>query len=82
MGKLKLFDVYQAAFLSLRGLPFTLERKGRKVLFVFASSEDAYRELASYTEGARVDAQDFSIELKRLRARIYEAREGSGCVAP
>lgn len=67
-------DLYTAAFCTLSGLTYTLEKKGSKVLFCFEPASDLYNALQAFNEGTSVDVAEFTREIKRLRAIMYEAR--------
>ncbi len=71
----RLSDLYCAAFLSLSGLKFSLEKKENKVLFCFEPLPDLYKALQAFNEGgAQVDVSAFTQEIKKLRAQMYELK--------
>jgi hypothetical protein len=69
-----LSDLYTAAFCSIHGLKFSLTIKGNKVFFLFDTSPKLYRILQAFNEGCPVDVAEFSREIKRLRAIMYERK--------
>lgn len=75
METFRIQDLYTAAFCTLSGLAYSLEKKGSKVLFCFEPTPDLYKALQAFNEGISVDVAEFTREVKRLRAIMYEARE-------
>jgi hypothetical protein len=82
MGKtFRVSDINTAAFLSLSGLTFSFEKKGKRVFFCFTAGPDVYKKLEEFNTGAKVDVAEYSRELRRLKAQMYELKnsgDGNG----
>jgi hypothetical protein len=76
--RLPLYDIHQAAFLELKGTPPILTRQGSRVVFEFPSTAETYEMLREYQDNPFISLLDYVAVLRRLRARMLEARDGNG----
>jgi len=75
--RLPLYDIHQAAFLELRGTPPILTKQGGRVVFEVPANEETYRLLREYQDNNLIPLLDYVAVLRRLRARMLEARDGN-----
>jgi hypothetical protein len=76
--RLPLYDIHQAAFLELKGTPPILTKQGSRVVFEFPSTAGTYELLREYQDNPFISLLDYVAVLRRLRARMLEARDGNG----
>jgi hypothetical protein len=70
----RIADIYLASFLTLSNLPFSLQKHNEKILFCFQPSPDLYRLVGEFNEGVLMNVEEFSREVKRLRAIMLQAK--------
>lgn len=75
---LPLYDIHQAAFVEYQGTELVLTRQGTRVVFEAPATEKTYRLLREYQENNLIPLLDYVAVLRRLRARMLEARDGNG----
>jgi hypothetical protein len=75
---LPLYDIHQAAFLEYRGTELTLTKQGTRVVFEAPATEKTYKLLREYQDNNLIPLLDYVAVLRRLRARMLEARDGNG----
>ena len=76
--RLPLYDIHQSAFLELKGIPPVLTKQGTRIVFEFPSTAGTYELLRKYQDNPSVPLLDYVSVLRRLRARMLEARDGNG----
>lgn len=76
--RLPLFDIHQAGYIELRGTPAFLTKQGTRVVFEFPSTARTYELLREYQDNPLIPLLDYVAVLRRLRARMLEARDGNG----
>ena len=76
--RLPLYDIHQAAFLELKGIPPILTKQGGRVVFEFPPTAATYELLREYQDNPLISLLDYVAVLRRLRARMLEARDGNG----
>jgi hypothetical protein len=75
--RLPLFDIHQAAFLEFKGTPPVLTKQGSRVVFEVPATEHTYALLRGYQDNPSIPLLDYVAVLRRLRARMLEARDGN-----
>lgn len=75
---LPLFDIYPAAFLEYHHIQLNLTKQGSRVVFEVPANEETYRLLREYQDNNLIPLLDYVAVLRRLRARMLEARDGNG----
>jgi hypothetical protein len=73
-----LYDIHQAAFLELKATPIILTKQGSRVVFEVPATDQTYSLLRSYQDNPSIPLLDYVAVLRRLRARMLEARDGNG----
>ena len=70
-------DAYLAGYLELRGFTPTLipQDNGRKIVFAFSATEDLYKEITNYNNGATVEANRLALTVKSLKSQIFSLRK-------
>ena len=76
--RLPLYDIHQSAFLELKGTAPVLTKHGSRVVFEFPSTAGIYELLREYQDNPSIPLLDYVAILRRLRARMLEARDGNG----
>lgn len=76
--RLPLYDIHQAAFLELKGMSAVLTKQGSRIVFEFPSTSGTYELLRQYQINPPTPLLDYVAVLRRLRARMLEARDGNG----
>ena len=74
--RMPLYDIHQAAFLEFKGSPLTLTKEGSRVVFDVPAIERTYELLRGYQGNPSIPLLDYVGVLRRLRARMLEARDG------
>jgi hypothetical protein len=68
-------DAYQAGYLCLKGfVPTFIEEGPRKIVFGFNESENLFREIQNYHDGARVEAIRLAVSVKTLKSKIFSMK--------
>lgn len=67
-------DAYQAAYLTLRGLPVAYIPQNELIVFSFADTKELREALSDYMNGAKVPVLQFVSQVKMLRGQIYNRR--------
>lgn len=75
--QLPLYDIHQAAFLEFMGTPPILTRQGSRVVFEVPATDKTYGLLRGYQDNPSIPLLDYVAVLRRLRARMLEARDGN-----
>ncbi len=75
--RIPLYDIHQAAFLEFHDVQLNLTKHGTRVVFEAPAIEETYRLLREYQENGPIPLLDFVSVLRRLRARMLEARDGN-----
>jgi hypothetical protein len=75
---LPLYDIYPAAFLEFHHIQLNLTKQGTWVVFEAPATEETYRLLREYQDNGLIRLLDYVAVLRRLRARMLEARDGNG----
>jgi len=75
---LPLYDIYPAAFLEFHHIQLNLTKQGTRVVFEAPAAEQTYRFLREYQDNGLIPLLDYVAVLRRLRARMLEARDGNG----
>ena len=75
---LPLFDIYPAAFLEYHAIQLNLTKQGTRVVFEAPANEETYRLLREYQDNNMIPLLDYVAILRRLRARMLEARDENG----
>jgi hypothetical protein len=75
--RLPFYDIHQAAFLEYQGTELTLTKQGSRVVFEAPANEETYRLLREYQDNNMIPLLDYVAVLRRLRARMLEARDGN-----
>ncbi len=78
MDKIPLYDIHQAAFLEFNHVQLNLTKQGSRVVFEVPANEKTYELLRGYQSNPSIPLLDFVAVLRRLRARMLEARDGNG----
>jgi hypothetical protein len=74
---LPIYDIHQAAFCELKGTPPILTKQGTRVVFEVPAISATYDLLREYQDNPSIPLLDFVGVLRRLRARMIEARDGN-----
>ena len=72
---LPLYDIYPCAFLEYRNVRIKLTKQGSRVVFEVPATEETYTLLREYQDNQLVPLLDYVAVLRRLRARMLEARD-------
>jgi hypothetical protein len=75
---LPLYDIYPAAFLEYNHIELNLTKQGTRVVFEAPATEETYKLLREYQDNNLIPLLDYVAVLRRLRARMLEARDGNG----
>jgi hypothetical protein len=75
---LPLYDIYPAAFLEFHNIKLNLIKQGSRVVFEVPAAEETYQLLREYQDNNLIPLLDYVAILRRLRARMLEARDGNG----
>jgi len=79
-GKMKMeyttLDAYQAAYLTLRGLPVSYILQNGLIVFSFSETKELREALRDYMNGAEVPVFQFVTRVKMLRGQVHN-RKGS-----
>lgn len=75
---LPLYDIHQAAFLEFHHIQLNLTKQGTRVVFEVPATEETYKFLREYQDNNLIPLLDYVAVLRRLRARMLEARDGNG----
>lgn len=75
---LPLYDIHQAAFLEFHHIQLNLTKQGSRVVFEAPATEETYKFLREYQDNNLIPLLDYVAVLRRLRARMLEARDGNG----
>ncbi len=67
-------DIYISAFLSLSGIPPSLEVQNGRVTFNFIVSDELYAKAIEYNSNAPVPVVDFVTSVKALRGQMLSLR--------
>lgn len=67
-------DIYEAAYLEMKGVPAILGKSGTQVIFQFPAMAHTYETLREYHTNPSHPVVDFVKHIRRLRARMIEAR--------
>lgn len=67
-------DIYEAAYLEMMGVPAILGKSGTQVVFQFPAMTHTYETLREYHQNPSHPLVDFVKHVRRLRARMMEAR--------
>ena len=70
----RLSDIYPTAHLIGRGFECTFQKKNKTIFFCFESSAELYKALGEFNEGCLVNIAEYTKQIKRLRALMYEAK--------
>ncbi len=73
---LPLYDIHQAAFLEFHHIQLNLTKQGTRVVFEVPATEETYKFLREYQDNNLIPLLDYVAVLRRLRARMLEARDG------
>lgn len=76
--RLPLYDIHQVAFLEYKDTPVVLTKQGSRVVFEVPATEKIYKLLREYQSNPSILLLDYVAVLRRLRARMLEARDGNG----
>lgn len=76
--RLPLYDIHQAAFLEYEGIPLILTKQGTRVVFEVPATDKTYELLRGYQSNPSIPLLDYIAILRRLRARMLEARDEKG----
>ncbi len=76
--RLPQYDIYLSAFLELKGIPITLTKQGSRVVFEVPATETTYGALREYQDNPSTPLLEYVSVLRRLRARMLEARDDNG----
>jgi hypothetical protein len=74
---LPLYDIYPAAFLEYHDVQLNLTKQGSRVVFEAPANEETYKLLREYQNNNLIPLLDYVAVLRRLRARMLEARDGN-----
>jgi len=74
---LPLYDIHQAAFLEFKGTPPILTKQGSRVVSRYRRQKQTYALLRGYQDNPSIPLLDYVAVLRRLRARMLEARDGN-----
>ena len=74
---LPLYDIYPAAFLEFHHIQLNLTKQGTRVVFEAPATEETYKFLREYQDNNLIPLLDYVAVLRRLRARMLEARDGN-----
>ena len=75
--RLPLYDIHQAAFLEFKGTSLILTKQGGRVVFEVPATDETYGLLRGYQDNPSIPLLDYVAVLRRLRARMLEARDGN-----
>jgi hypothetical protein len=73
-----LYDIHQAAFLEYHNIQLVLTKQGSRVVFEVPANEKTYTLLREYQDNNLIPLLDYVAVLRRLRARMLEARDDNG----
>lgn len=75
MAKLPLYDIYQAAFLSLNSISPQFIKSGTRVVFQFEATKEVKKLLEQYSQNPSVLLLDFVSHLRKLRSQMISLRD-------
>lgn len=75
MAKIPIFDIHQAAFLTLHELTPTFTKSGTRVVFQFDATRAVGKLLDSYNQNPSVPILDYVNHLRRLRSQMLSLRD-------
>jgi len=73
--KLPIIDIYQAAYLALKGTEPKLRKEGKHVVFVFPGTQEVMERLNIYNLNLPVKILDYVDQLRRLRSQMVSMRD-------
>jgi hypothetical protein len=73
-----LYDIYPAAYLEFHNIHLNLTKQGTRVVFEAPANDGTYRLLREYQDNNPIPLLDYVAVLRRLRARMLEARDENG----
>lgn len=73
---LPVYDIHQAAYLNMEGIPIEYEKHGSRVTFMLPATQESYQLLADYNENPKVGLLEFVSALRRVRSQMLSARDG------
>ena len=75
MANIPIFDIHQAAFLSLNNIPPSFVKSGTRVVFQFNATREVTKLLDIYNQNPNVPLLDFVSHLRQLRAQMLALRD-------
>jgi len=73
--KLPILDIYQAAYLALKGIEPKLRKEGSRVVFTFRASSAVLERLRMYNLNPSLPILDYVAEVRRLRSQMVSMRD-------
>lgn len=74
--RLPLLDIYQASFLTLKGIPPELVLDGTRVIFEFPITDEVYNFNREYNSNPSVPVLDFVKAVRQLKAMMLSMKRG------
>ncbi|MEE9913198.1 MAG: hypothetical protein K4571_15910 [Deltaproteobacteria bacterium] len=75
MAKIPIFDIHQAAFLTLHEITPTFTKSGTRVVFEFDITTGVRKLLDQYNQNPIVPLLDYVTHLRRLRSQMLAIRD-------
>jgi len=72
--KIPIFDIHQAAFLSLNNIPPSFVKSGTRVVFQFNATREVSNLLDLYNKNPTVPLLEFVNHLRKLRGQMLSLR--------
>jgi hypothetical protein len=70
-----ILDIYQAAYLAMKGISPVLFKQGKHIVFVFPNSPEVVERLNIYNLNLPVKILDYVDQLRRLRSQMLSMRD-------
>ena len=75
MANIPIFDIHQAAFLSLNNISPSFVKSGTRVVFQFNATREVTKLLDLYNQNPTVQLLDFVSHLRQLRSQMLSLRD-------
>lgn len=69
-----LHDIYQAAYVSYKGIEVNLTKQNRRVIFLLPDTPDTYRIMSEFNNNPELPLLNYLTYLRKLRAQMINLR--------
>jgi len=77
MATFPIYDIHQAAFLDLNGIPPIFTKSGTRVVFEFPATRTVTKLLDTYNQNPSIPILDYVNVLRRLRSQMLSMRDSN-----